>query len=118
MVVGRINWICFGQTIACTGILLAAATCAAINGGCYYTPYVVSEIYSGENVLVEKIQPQLKRRVVSEKTSEILNEMLLKVVSEGSGKNAYIDGYDVCGKTGVFGLTCVIIAMKKRGIMA
>ena len=92
--------ISFGQTIACTGIQLAAATCAAINGGCYYTPYVVSEIYSGENVLVEKIQPQLKRRVVSEKTSEILNEMLLKVVSEGSGKNAYIDGYDVCGKTG------------------
>ncbi|MBQ4098168.1 MAG: hypothetical protein IJC72_02560, partial [Clostridia bacterium] len=60
--------ISFGQTIACTGIQLAAATCAAINGGCYYTPYVVSEIYSGENVLVEKIQPQLKRRVVSEKT--------------------------------------------------
>ncbi len=92
--------ISFGQTIACTGIQLAAATCAAINGGCYYTPYFVSEIYSSENVLVEKIQPQLKRRVVSEKTSQILSEMLLKVVSEGSGKNAYIEGYDVCGKTG------------------
>ena len=92
--------ISFGQTIACTGIQLAAATCAAINGGCYYAPYFVSEIYSNENVVVEKIQPQMKRRTVSAKTSEILNEMLLKVVSEGSGKNAYIDGYDVCGKTG------------------
>lgn len=92
--------IAFGQTVACTGIQLAAATASAINGGNYYTPYLVSEIYTEDNVLVEKINPQPKRRVVSEETSKIINEMLEKVVSEGSGKNAFINGWRVCGKTG------------------
>ncbi len=92
--------IAFGQTIACTAIQLAAATAAAINGGYYYSPYLVSEIYTEDNMLVEKIQPQYKRRAISEKASEILNDMLEKVVSEGSGKNAYIEGWQVCGKTG------------------
>ena len=110
--------IAFGQTIAVTGLQLAAATSAAINGGNYYTPYLVSEIYTDDGIVAEKIQPQLKNRVISEKASKMLNEMLEQVVSEGSGKQAYIEGYGVAGKTGVFGLTCVIIAMKKRGIMA
>ncbi len=92
--------IAFGQTVACTGIQLAAATASAINGGNYYTPYLVSEIYTEDNILVEKISPQPKRRVVSESTSKIINEMLEKVVSEGSGKNAFIEGWRVCGKTG------------------
>lgn len=99
--------IAFGQTIACTGIQLAAATAAAINGGYYYTPYLVSEIYAGDNLLVEKIQPQMKRRTISEQASKILNEMLEMVVKDGSGKNAYIEGYRVCGKTGDILTTCV-----------
>jgi len=110
--------IAFGQTIACTGLQLAAATSAAINGGIYYTPHLVSEIYTDDGILVEKVQPKVKNRVISKQASEILSKMLEEVVSEGSGKNAYIEGYRVAGKTGVFGLTCVIIAMKKRGIMA
>ncbi len=92
--------IAFGQTVACTGIQLAAATSAAINGGNYYTPYLVDEIYNEDNILVEKIQPQIKRKVISENASKILNDMLEQVVSEGSGKHAYIDGWRVCGKTG------------------
>lgn len=110
--------IAFGQTIAVTGLQLALATASAINGGKYYTPYLVSEIYSNDGIIAEKIQPKLKNKTISEKASGILSQMLEKVVSEGSGKQAYIDGYRVAGKTGVFGLTCVIIAMKKRGIMA
>ncbi len=92
--------IAFGQTIAVSGLQLASATCAAINGGKYFTPYLVSEIYDENGIIAEKIQPQLKNRVISEKASNILNEMLEKVVSEGSGKQAYIEGYSVAGKTG------------------
>ena len=92
--------IAFGQTIAVSGLQLASATCSAINGGYYYTPYLVSEIYDENGIVAEKIQPQLKNKVISNKASKILNEMLEKVVSEGSGKQAYIEGYSVAGKTG------------------
>lgn len=92
--------ISFGQTIAVSGLQLASATCSAINGGNYYTPYLVSEIYADNGIVAEKIQPQLKSKVISSKASKILNEMLEKVVSEGSGKQAYIEGYSVAGKTG------------------
>lgn len=93
--------IAFGQTIAVTGIQLAYATASAINGGYYYTPYLVSEIFDNNGISVQKINPTLKNRVISEKASKILSEMLEKVVSEGSGKQAYIKGYKVAGKTGV-----------------
>ncbi len=98
--------IAFGQTIAVTGLQLALATASAINGGNYYTPYLVSEIYSNDGIIAEKIKPNLKNKVISEKASSILNEMLEKVVSEGSGKNAYIEGYRVAGKTGLFLKKC------------
>ncbi len=92
--------IAFGQTIAVTGLQLACATAAAVNGGYYYTPYLVSEIYSEDGVIAEKIEPKLKNRVISKKASEIVSAMLEQVVSEGSGKKAYIEGYRVAGKTG------------------
>lgn len=92
--------ISFGQTIAVTGLQLASATACAINGGNYYSPYLVSEIYSENGVTAERIRPKLKGRAVSEKASAIVREMLEKVVSEGSGKHAYIEGYRVGGKTG------------------
>lgn len=92
--------IAFGQTIAVTGLQLAAATASAINGGKYYTPYIVSEIYTDDGIIAEKIPPKIKNRTISEKASETLRNMLEKVVSEGSGKQAYIEGYEVGGKTG------------------
>ena len=92
--------IAFGQTIAVTGLQLAVATSSAINGGNYYTPYLVSEIFDNNGVVAQKIQPQIKHKVISQQTSQILNQMLEKVVSEGSGKHAYIEGYSVAGKTG------------------
>ena len=92
--------IAFGQTIAVTGLQLAAATCSAINGGKYYTPYIVSEIYDNKGIIAQKVEPTLKNITISEKASSILNQMLEEVVSEGSGKQAYIEGYKVAGKTG------------------
>ena len=108
----------FGQTIAVSGIQLACATASAVNGGYYYTPKLVKSVVAPDGYTAYVADETPKARTVSEKASSILAEMLEGVVKDGSGKKAYIDGYRVGGKTGVFGLTCVIIAMKKRGIMA
>ena len=90
----------FGQTIAVTALQLAAATSAAINGGYYYTPYFVSELYTSDHLVAEIRNPKLKNRVISKKASELLREMLEAVVRDGGGKQAYIEGYRVGGKTG------------------
>lgn len=115
---GDLARISFGQTIAVTPIQLACAVGACVNGGNYYSPKFVSKISDNASGVTTEIQPKFVKRVASEKSSKILAEYLEQVVEVGSGKNAYIEGYRVGGKTGVFGLTCVIIAMKKRGIMA
>ena len=90
----------FGQTIAVTPLQLAAAAASAVNGGYYYAPRIVSEIYSSDYSLRESIQPNLLGRTVSAESSRILSSMLEGVVTEGSGKHAYIEGYRVAGKTG------------------
>ena len=92
--------IAFGQTIAVTGIQLASATASAINGGKYYTPYLVSKIYDKNGIVVEKKTPTVKNTTISKEASSILNKMLEGVVADGSGKHAYIEGYRVAGKTG------------------
>lgn len=90
----------FGQTIAVTPLQLAAAAASAVNGGYYYAPRIVNEIYSSDNSVREKIQPNLLGRTVSGEASKILSSMLEGVVRDGSGKHAYIEGYRVAGKTG------------------
>ncbi len=92
--------IAFGQTIAVTAIQLVSAVSAAVNGGNYFTPYLVEEIYDNNEIVAEKIEPTLKNKVISEKTSKTMAELLEKVVQDGSGKQAYIEGYRVFGKTG------------------
>ena len=92
--------IAFGQTIAVTGLQLAIATAAVINGGNYFTPYLVEEIFSDDGLLVEKRTPELKNRAISEKASLIMRDMLEGVVKDGSGSQAKIEGYRVGGKTG------------------
>lgn len=91
----------FGQTIAVSGLQLALATASTINGGYYYQPRLVKKVYADDGYIKENYEPVLKNRTVSEETSKILAKMLEGVVSEGSGKKAYIDGYKVAGKTGV-----------------
>lgn len=108
----------FGQTIAVSGIQLACATASAVNGGYYYTPHLVRRVYANDGYEVMRADNTVKNRTISEQASKTLAQMLEGVVRDGSGKKTYIEGYHIAGKTGVFGLTCVIIAMKKRGIMA
>ena len=90
----------FGQTIAVSGIQLACATAAVVNGGYYYTPTLVKRIYANDGYVLRETKKEVKSRPISEKASSILTEMLEGVVRDGSGKKAYIEGYRVGGKTG------------------
>lgn len=90
----------FGQTIAVTGVQLACAVGAAVNGGNYYVPHLLKSVISSDGKTVSQNAPVLKNKVISEKASALLCEMLEGVVTEGSGKHAYIEGYKVGGKTG------------------
>ena len=89
----------FGQTIAVTQLQLACAVAAAVNGGNYYVPRLLDGVVSPDGT-VEEIETVLKTEVISEQASRMLAQMLEGVVTEGSGKNAYIEGYKVGGKTG------------------
>ena len=94
----------FGQTFKVTPIQMITAVAAAANGGYLVTPHVVKEITStddnGKTTVVKTTEANVKRQVISEATSDKLCSLLESVVSVGSGKNAYVKGYRVAGKTG------------------
>lgn len=91
----------FGQGNSVTPIQLVNATSAAINGGVLYQPYVLKEMRMPiTNELIYQNKPKMIRRVISEETSKIMQYALESVVAKGTGRNAYIDGYRVGGKTG------------------
>ena len=90
----------FGQSISCTGMQLATAFTAAINGGELIKPYIVAEITDNDGNVLLKNERTVVRRVVSGETSAIVRELLRGVVENGSGKNAQVYGYTVGGKTG------------------
>ena len=89
-----------GQTFKVTPIQLITGVSAAINGGNLYEPHIVRQIVNNEGRIIENIHPVLKRQVVSSKTSSAVASMCEGVVKEGSGRNAYIKGYRIGGKTG------------------
>lgn len=90
----------FGQTVAVSGIQLACAAASCVNGGYYYEPRLVKEIYANVGYVLQSNTPKLKSRTVSEETSRLLAGMLEGVVEKGSGKKTFIEGYRVGGKTG------------------
>ena len=90
----------FGQTVAVSGIQLACAAASCVNGGYYYEPRLVKEIYANDGYVLQSNTPKLKSRAVSEETSRLLAGMLEGVVEKGSGKKTFIEGYRVGGKTG------------------
>ena len=91
----------FGQGVSVTPIQQVAAVSAAINGGILYQPYVVKTLNEPEtNSVVKDNKSKVVRKVISEDTSSKVRTALENVVSLGSGRNAYIEGYRVAGKTG------------------
>lgn len=91
----------FGQGVSVTPLQQATAVSAAINGGILYKPYIVKSISEPEtNTIIKENKKTVIRKVISEKTSEKVRYALESVVSNGTGRTAYIDGYRVGGKTG------------------
>jgi stage V sporulation protein D (sporulation-specific penicillin-binding protein) len=91
----------FGQGVSVTPIQQITAVSAAINGGKLFKPHIAKAwIHPVTGDVVNEIQPQLVRQVISEETSRQVREALESVVAKGTGRNAYIDGFRVGGKTG------------------
>jgi len=91
----------FVQGVSVTPIQQIAAVSAAVNGGNLYWPHVAKAWLDPETgEVLQEIKPRLVNRVISPETSRILREALESVVANGTGRNAYIDGYRVGGKTG------------------
>lgn len=89
----------FGQSFQITPIQLATTVSSIINGGTRVTPHLGVCILSEDGEMIQKLTYEEEKNVVSEGTSEKMRLVLESVVTEGGGKNAYIEGYQIGGKT-------------------
>lgn len=89
----------FGQSFQVTPIQLATTVSSLINGGNRITPHFGVSVKDDQGELVETLQYKVEEGIVSPETSQTLRSVLEKVVSEGSGKRAYIKGFSIGGKT-------------------
>lgn len=90
----------FGQRFTVTPISLITAINAVVNGGYLYTPHVVQNIVNTEGETVYEADTTPVRQVISEETSKRCASILEGVVTSYTGKNAYVAGYRIGGKTG------------------
>ncbi len=98
---GDLARIGFGQSIAVTPLQLCVATATAVNGGYQLQPYLVKAIVDPTTGQTAKtFSPMVVDRAISQETSTQICQMLQNVVASGGGKNAFIEGYQVAGKTG------------------
>lgn len=89
----------FGQSFQITPVELATTVSSIINGGRRVTPHFGVKVQTPDGENVEILQYDQVDGIVSEETSKTMRTLLEKVVSEGSGKNAKIEGYAIGGKT-------------------
>lgn len=89
----------FGQSFQITPIQLATTVSSIINGGKRVTPHLGVQVEDGDGNVVKKFSYETREGVVSDSTSEEMRFLLEKVVSEGGGNKAYIEGYSIGGKT-------------------
>ena len=90
----------FGQSVAVTPIQLLTAVCAAVNGGRLMRPWVIQSVSDAGGAVIRRGAPKVTGHPISEQTSAVMRRLLEDVVTLGGGKNAYIPGYHVGGKTG------------------
>lgn len=89
----------FGQSIQITPLQLLRAACAMVNGGKLITPHFGVKIVNADESKVTKLSYSVEEDVIPKETQETMKELLEAVVAEGGGKNAYIEGYRIGGKT-------------------
>lgn len=90
----------FGQSITVTPLQMVAAVSAVANGGTLMKPHIVKQVVNSDMGIVENVEPETVRQVISSETSKEMCNILESVVSVGGGKNAYLAGYRIAGKTG------------------
>jgi len=89
-----------GQEISVTAIQMVSAFAALANNGKLMQPLITRAVIDREGREVRRTEPHIVRQVVSERTAQILTQILTQVVDEGTGRNAAVSGYPVAGKTG------------------
>lgn len=89
----------FGQSFQITPVQLMTTAASIVNGGTRITPHFGVKVTDEEGKTVETFQYEQKENIVSEETSATMRYMLEQVVENGGGKNAYIEGYRIGGKT-------------------
>lgn len=100
MGISQLSSCSFGQTFQVSPIQMITAIAAIANDGKLMQPYIVAKQLDEAGNVIKQTEPTVKRQVVSESTSEKVLEMMEAVVSSGTGKNAYVAGFHVAGKTG------------------
>lgn len=89
----------FGQSFQITPMQMATTVSSLVNGGTRVTPHFGVKVMDSKGEEVETFQYKKEKNIVSKETSETMQMLLESVVSEGSGKNAYVEGYHIGGKT-------------------
>ncbi|SDE87079.1 stage V sporulation protein D [Sporomusa acidovorans] len=89
-----------GQSIAVTPVQLVTAAAAVANDGKLLRPQIVKEVREKSGQVIREFQPDVVRQVMDTAVTKQVNDILESVVSQGSGKNAYIEGFKIAGKTG------------------
>ena len=89
----------FGQSFQITPIQLATTVSSLINGGRRVTPHLGVRVLEKDGEEIKTFEYEEKNNIVSEETSATMRMLLESVVAEGSGKNAYVEGYRIGGKT-------------------
>ncbi len=90
----------FGQSVNVSPIQVVTALSAVANGGKLMRPYIVDKKVDSNNNVISVTKPVVRRQVISESTAKTVTGMMEQVVSNGTGKNGYVVGYRVAGKTG------------------
>jgi len=90
----------FGQGMSCTPLQIAAAYSAIANGGLKVKPRIVKELRKVGDGKVLVMEPQVEKRILSPEVSRLIMGMLERVVLEGTGTKAFLEGYSIAGKSG------------------